>query len=61
MHISSLTIQAWNIFGIFRNINGFQYSKLQDPDFIEQIKNFDIFCLIETHHTDGDIDKLQLF
>ena len=61
MHISNLKIQSWNIFGIFKNINGFQYSKLQDPDFIEHVQNFHIFGLIETHHTDEDVDKLQLF
>ena len=61
MHISNIKIQAWNIFGVFKNINGFQYSKLQDPDFIEHVRSFNIFGLIETHHTDEDIDKMQLF
>ena len=61
MHISNIKIQAWNIFGVFKNINGFQYNKLQDPDFIEHVRNFHIFGLIETHHTDEDIDKMQLF
>ena len=61
MHISNLDISAWNIFGIFKNINSFKYSKLQDPDFIEHVQKFQIFGLIETHHTDEDIDKLQIF
>ena len=58
MHISNLTVKAWNIYGIFKNINGFQYNKLHD--FINHIKDFQIFGLIETHHTSDDIDKLQL-
>ena len=61
MYISNLNIKSWNIFGIFKNINGFQYNKLQDPDFIEHVKEFHIFGLIETHHTDDDVDKLQIF
>ena len=60
MHISNLSVKAWNIYGIFKNINGFQYCKLQDPDFIEQIRQFLIFGLIETHHTCDDIEKLQI-
>ena len=61
MHISNIKIQAWNIFGVFKDIIGFQYSKLQDLDFIEHVMSFNIFGLIETHHTDEDIDKMQLF
>ena len=61
MITSFIKIKAWNIFGVFKKINGFQYSKLQDPDFIEHVKNFQIFGLIETHHTDEDIDKMQIF
>ena len=61
MHISNLAIKAWNIYGIFRNTNGFLYNKLHDQDFINHVKNFLIFGLIETHHTSDDIDKLQIF
>ena len=60
MFISNLRIKAWNIYGIFRSINGFQYNKLNDPDFIEHIRQCLIFGLIETHHTSEDIDKLHL-
>ena len=60
MRLSNLKITAWNIFGLFQNINGFQYNKLNDPQFIEHVKTFQIFGLIETHHTCDDIDKLQL-
>ena len=48
MHISNLKIKSWNIYGIFKNINGFQYNKLHDPDFIEHTKQFLIFGLIQT-------------
>ena len=61
MQLLNLTIKAWNVFGIFKNINGFQYNKLHDPDFIGHLKTFQIFGLIETHHTCDDIDKLQLY
>ena len=50
MHISNLTVKAWNIYGIFKSINGFQYNKLHDPDFIDHIKDFLIVGIIETHH-----------
>ena len=60
MHISNLTVKAWNIYGIFKSINGFQYNKLQDPDFIHHVNDFLIFGLIETHHTSEDIDQLQI-
>ena len=46
--------------GIFKNINGFIYNKLDDPDFISQTKNSKILGLIETQHTAEDIDKLQI-
>ena len=60
MNTTELLIQSWNIFGVFKNINGFVYNKLQDPDFIEHTQRFHIFGLIETQHTAEDIDKLQI-
>ena len=60
MNSSEISIQCWNIFGIFKNINGFIYTKLQDPDFVEHTSKHLIFGLIETHHTSDDIDKLQI-
>ena len=55
-----IAIQCWNIYGIFTNVNGFIYSKLQDPDFHEHVLKNKIFGLVETHHTDEDIDKLHI-
>ena len=60
MNCTELWIQSWNIFGAFKNINGFVYNKLEDPDFIAQIKNIKILGLLETQHVVEDIDKLQI-
>ena len=60
MKILDLSIQCWNINGVFMNINGFQYSKLDDPLFDKIVKQYEIFSLVETHHTCDDIDRLQI-
>ena len=60
MEISELSIQCWNINGIFTNINSFKYSKLDNPLFINIVQQYEIFGLIETHHTSEDIEKLQI-
>ena len=60
MICTEIRIQSWNIFGAFKNINGFTYSKLDDPDFISETKKSKILGLIETQHTAEDIDKLQI-
>ena len=46
--------------GIFTNINGFKYNKLDNPLFYEHITRHSIFGLIETQHNSDDIDKLQI-
>ena len=60
MNCAELWIQCWNIFGIFKNINGYSYNKLEDPDFIETTQKYKIFGLLETQHVAEDIDKLQI-
>ena len=60
MRINEISIQCWNVFGIFSNLNGFTYSKLHDPDFLKQTCNNHIFGLVETQHTSDDIDSLQI-
>ena len=60
MKVLELAVQFLNINGIFTNINGFKYSKLDNPLFDEIVQKHDIFGLIETHHTDDDIDRLQV-
>ena len=41
-------------------MNSFKYNKLQNPDFINVIKNKRIFSLIETHHTADESDSLYI-
>ena len=60
MHLSHINIQSWNIFGVFKSINGFQYNKLEDQDFVKHVSGFQIFGLIETHHTSDDVNKIQI-
>ena len=60
MKISEISIQCWNIFGIFKNLNGFSYNKLQDPQLIENTHKHHIFGLVETMHTADDVDSLQV-
>ena len=60
MRISEVSIQCWNVFGIFSNLNGFIYNKLHDPDFLKQTCDNHIFGLVETQHTSDDIDSLQI-
>ena len=60
MNGTELWIQSWNIFGAFKNINGFVYNKLEDPDFLSQTKKIKILGLLETQHVAEDIDKLQI-
>ena len=60
MNSTELWIQSWNIFGAFKNINGFTYNKLEDPDFISYTKKVQILGLLETQHVAEDIDKLQI-
>ena len=60
MKILEISIQCWNIYGIFNNINGFSYNKLHNPHFIEHTQHNQIFGLIETQNTAEDIDRLQI-
>ena len=60
MKILDLSIQCWNINGFLTNINGFKYSKLDNPVFEEIVQQYSIFGLTETQHTCDDIDKLQI-
>ena len=60
MNSSELSIQLWNIHGIFTKLNGFTYNKLQHPDFINHTLANPIFGLVETNHVAEDIDHLQI-
>ena len=48
--MSNLSIMSYNIHGLFSNVNGFRYSKLESPYFLDVIKDVLLFGLIETHH-----------
>ena len=60
MNSAELCIQCWNIYWVFKNINGYVYNKLEDPDFIRQTQSRKVFGLVETQHVADDIDKLQI-
>ena len=60
MEGTELSVQCWNIYGIFNNINGFKYNKLHDSDFTKQTELAKILGLVETQHTADDVDSLQL-
>ena len=53
--VGSLKISAWNING-YKSVN--LGNKLQDIDFLREIKEDDIVGLSETHINDGVLDKL---
>ena len=56
---SVLKCTCWNVNGLFRRSDN--YSKLDDTDFINQIKTFDIVGLVETHAGPDDVIQCQDF
>ena len=58
--MSNLQLMSYNIHGLFMNINGFRYNKLQLPCFWDIIGDVKIFSLIETHHLASEIDQIQI-
>ena len=44
-----INIGSWNIQGLQKKINSSYINKLKDPEFLDTIKNLDIFCLSEIH------------
>ena len=57
---SSISVQCYNINGIFNNINSFKYNKLHSPSFDSFLQDNKLFGLIETHHSSDEIDQLQI-
>ena len=57
---TDLCILEWNLHGLFTNLNGHRYCKLQSPYFWEAIKGAHIFGCIETHHKADEIDQIQI-
>ena len=50
---TKLSIKSWNVQGIFYRNNNERFSKLNDTEFVNQIKS-DIVCLLETKAEKGD-------
>ena len=44
-----LTVGCWNIQGLYEKINSVKFCKLDQPEFLEILKEHDILCLQETH------------
>lgn len=51
-----LNVCSWNVRGIYKKTE--KYNKLEDNDFTEQLKNYDIIGLVETHC--GPDDQIHL-
>ena len=43
-----INIGVWNIHGLFVKVNEYRLNKLEDPEFIKRLGDFDILCLQET-------------
>ena len=50
---TKLSISSWNVQGLFYRNNNERFSKLNDTEFVNQIKS-DIVCLLETKAENGD-------
>ena len=46
---NNVSLACWNIDGLFVNMNGHRFCKLDDDVFQSSISKLDIVCLIETH------------
>ena len=58
--ISQIRIAAWNINGFSKRINNVKYNKLEDENVLKTVQDFDIFCLLETHHTAEQVGSLHI-
>ena len=56
-----LSVGCWNIEGIYERVNGTKISKLDDETFLNTLKDFDIFCLQETHTAQNDVPTFENF
>ena len=55
-----INLGVWNIHGLFVNINNYKLNKLQDPEFIKRLDDFDILCLQETQSGPQDTKSLSV-
>ena len=51
-----INIGVWNIQGLFQKVNNVKYCKLDDPEILKRISNFDVFCFQEIQCSDKDLD-----
>ena len=56
-----LSVGCWNIEGIYEKVNGTKVCKLDDETFLNTLKDFDIFCLQETHTSQNDVPTFEKF
>ena len=59
-YLQDISIAFWNVDGLFTNVDGQRYCKLNNPQFVKPLKKSDILCFVETHcgmsdylHLDG--------
>ena len=50
-----IKIGCWNIHGAYYKVNGFSINKLEDPSFLDTLREHDILCLQETHCGTNDL------
>jgi exonuclease III len=50
-----INIGVWNIHGLFQNVNKVKICKLEDPELLDRIADFDVFCFQEIQCSDKDI------
>ena len=50
-----IKIGCWNMHGAYYKVNGFSINKLEDPSFLDTLREHDILCLQETHCGTNDL------
>ena len=56
-----LSVGSWNVSGIIhRPSRNVRMCKLEDDNFVHQLKDHDIFCLTETHIGENEAGRLQI-
>ena len=57
-YLQDISNAFWNVDGLFTNVDGQRYCKLNNPQFVKPLKKSDILCFVETHC--GMSDNLHL-
>ena len=53
-----INLGVWNIHGLFVKVNEYRLNKLEDPEFINRLAEFDILCLQEIQCGPQDTQSL---